>query len=541
MVGPPSGLRRRRHPGALGALRHQPAGSDRCRQAVQPCRCGDQGAGRRLQRQRQATAAALAGPAGCPATPDDDDADQPPERPVRFSDSALAFMFTDEHGEDLRYVPEWGTWLVFTGRAVARGPDRRRVRPARALCAREGNIAHRHHAEAAARQSPPRSTRRPPSPRSSGWPAITPRMCSRRTSSTPTPGTVSAVRNSYYLGDSPVGRPDRQRGKTTSPADHRRRRRMGVSGVAQVPAPRAGRRSGHDRLPATTVRVLPDRRVTEHALFFLYGSGANGKSTFANVLLEILGTGRTGYAAVAPMTVFTAQKFDQHPTELAMLQGKRLVIAHETEEGRAWATARIKTLTGGDPITARFMRCDFFTYEPQFKLLILGNHKPALRVTDTAMRRRLHLIPFTVTIPEAERDQALPDKLRAEYPQILAWMIRGAVAWRRGGLKPPASVVAATDDYFQDEDTFAQWLAECCVLDPSSERDAARAVRVLAVVVRGQRRIRRLPAPVGPAAGRRRRIGPRRRPTPRHRRQGAAPRLLSWHGIRVRTGAGGRP
>ena len=113
----------------------------------------------------------------------------------------------------------------------------------------------------------------------------------------------------------------------------------------------------------------------EHALFFLYGTGANGKGTFLNTLTGILGD----YARIAGMDTFTETSSDRHPTELAMLRGARLVTAQETDEGRRWAESRIKALTGGDPITARFMRQDFFTYTPQFKLLIAGNHKPGLR------------------------------------------------------------------------------------------------------------------------------------------------------------------
>lgn len=110
-----------------------------------------------------------------------------------------------------------------------------------------------------------------------------------------------------------------------------------------------------------------------------------------------------------------ATKGEQHPTDLASLQGARLVTAIETDSGRNWAESKIKNLTGGDRIAARFMRQDFFQFTPEFKLLIAGNHKPSLRSVDEAIRRRLHLVPFTVTIPEAERDLNLAEKLRAEW------------------------------------------------------------------------------------------------------------------------------
>src|SRR5438874_5430904 len=139
--------------------------------------------------------------------------------------------------------------------------------------------------------------------------------------------------------------------------------------------------------------------TSEHVLFFLYGRGANGKGVFLNTLRGIWGD----YATVAPMETFIESHNDRHPTELAGLRGARLVIAQETEQGRRWSESKIKALTGGDPISARFMRQDFFEFVPQFKLMIAGNHKPSLRSVDEAIRRRFHLIPFAVTIPPEER------------------------------------------------------------------------------------------------------------------------------------------
>jgi putative DNA primase/helicase len=197
--------------------------------------------------------------------------------------------------------------------------------------------------------------------------------------------------------------------------------------------------------------------TVEHGLFFCYGAGANGKGTYLNTLTGVFAS----YAAVAAMETFTATNSERHPTDLAMLRGARLVTAQETEEGRRWAEAKIKALTGGDPITARFMR-QFFTYIPQFKLLIAGNHKPGLQGVDEAIRRRLNLIPFAVTIPPAERDPLLPEKLKAEWPAILRWAIDGCLEWRRRGLDQPQAVRAATEEYLADEDAFGKWLDECC-------------------------------------------------------------------------------
>ena len=202
----------------------------------------------------------------------------------------------------------------------------------------------------------------------------------------------------------------------------------------------------------------------EHALFFAHGTGANGKGTTFETIAKIMGS----YARSAPMKTFTASKVEEHPTELAMLRGARMVMASETEEGRSWAEARIKQLTGGDKIPARFMRQDYFEFTPQFKLWIQGNHKPALRAVDEAMRRRFNLLPFTVTIPKEERDQNFLEKLTAELSGILAWMIEGCLMWQRDGLRPPQAVSQATDEYLKSEDALMQWFVESCVADASS-------------------------------------------------------------------------
>jgi putative DNA primase/helicase len=197
----------------------------------------------------------------------------------------------------------------------------------------------------------------------------------------------------------------------------------------------------------------------EHALFFLYGTGANGKSVFVNTLFTVLGD----YAAIAPMDTFMESRADRHPTDLAGLRGARFVAATETEQGRRWNESKIKEITGGDRVSARFMRQDFFTYLPQFKLVIAGNHKPAIRNIDEAMRRRLHLIPFTITVPPEKRDKQLQAKLLTERNGIFAWGVEGCLAWQREGLMPPQCVLDATDEYFEAEDALGRWLEERCV------------------------------------------------------------------------------
>ncbi|RWI92865.1 phage/plasmid primase, P4 family [Mesorhizobium sp.] len=200
----------------------------------------------------------------------------------------------------------------------------------------------------------------------------------------------------------------------------------------------------------------------EHALVFVCGDGGNGKSVWLNTMAGIIGD----YATTAAMETFTSSSTDKHPTDLAMLRGARLVTASETEEGRAWAESRIKSLTGGDVITARFMRQDFFSFVPAFKLTVVGNHQPVLRNVDDAMRRRFNIVPFNRK--PAKPDRELPDKLKAEWPAILRWMIEGCLDWQANGLVRPQSIIDATTGYFSEQDLFGQWLVEECDVEPSN-------------------------------------------------------------------------
>ena len=198
--------------------------------------------------------------------------------------------------------------------------------------------------------------------------------------------------------------------------------------------------------------------TSEHALVFVHGDGGNGKGVMINTVFGIM----ADYVANAVMDTFVVTRGDRHSTDLAMLDGARLVVATEVESGQTWAEARMKAVTGGDPITARFMRQDNFTFTPRFKLTISGNHKPALRGVDHSTRRRFNIVPFTRR--PAEPDRTLTEKLVAERPAILRWMIDGCVAWQRDGLGAPAAVTAATAGYFDAQDYFGRWIGERCLL-----------------------------------------------------------------------------
>lgn len=193
--------------------------------------------------------------------------------------------------------------------------------------------------------------------------------------------------------------------------------------------------------------------VKDHALLFFHETGGNGRGSFLNTTTSIL----NDYATKTPMSVFTDSKPDRHPTELAMLMGARLVVAQETNEGRKWDEQKIKTLTGGDRITARFMRQDFFTFIPKFILVIAGNHKPSIQNVDEAIKRRVHMIPFNVHIPKENCDPDLPDKLKAESTGIMQWLIEGVIQYQKNGLNPSKTVLKATETCFKDENSLQCW------------------------------------------------------------------------------------
>lgn len=199
----------------------------------------------------------------------------------------------------------------------------------------------------------------------------------------------------------------------------------------------------------------------EHALFYNYGTGGNGKSTTVNTLTGIF----ADYQRVAGMETFMASALPQHPTDVAGLRGARLVTAQEVQDGRRFDVAKIKALTGGDPIAARFMRGDFFEFTPTFKLWLSGNHKPALGTVDPGIRRRFHLIPFTQRVRDEDRDPALVGRLREEWPGILQWALDGCLAWQAEGLRAPAQVRDATEQYLAAEDSLQTWADEALERD----------------------------------------------------------------------------
>jgi len=196
---------------------------------------------------------------------------------------------------------------------------------------------------------------------------------------------------------------------------------------------------------------------------FFHGPGGNGKSVLLNVLMRIVGS----YGATATMDVFLDTQASRHSTDVAALDGARLVAGSEIDPGRYWAESRVKQLTGGDAVSARYMRQDNFTFVPVLKLTLLGNRKPSLHKVDDAARRRFNIVPLLYR-PERV-DRQLEKKLMAEAPAILRWMIDGCLDWQRNGLLRPAVVTAATGVYFEEQNLFDDWIAESCDLERGNE------------------------------------------------------------------------
>jgi putative DNA primase/helicase len=208
----------------------------------------------------------------------------------------------------------------------------------------------------------------------------------------------------------------------------------------------------------------------EHALLFIHGGGGNGKSVLLNTVSWIMGD----YAKTAAMDAFVETRGEKHSTDVAMLHGARLVAASEIARGRSWNENLIKALTGGDPITARYMRQDNFTFLPTFKLAVVGNHKPRLRSVNEAARRRFNIVPLDRT--PANPDPQLEDKLRAEAPAVLRWLIDGCLDWQEAnGLVRSQSVLEATEDYFATQDLFSQWLEDECDAEPGNRWKSERS------------------------------------------------------------------
>lgn len=203
----------------------------------------------------------------------------------------------------------------------------------------------------------------------------------------------------------------------------------------------------------------------EQCLFLLWGGGSNGKGTILNTIKAMLGT----YARQTDPATFLQQPNDKISNDLAVLASARLVCTSEVSENRRLSESLVKQVTGNDTVSARFLFQEFFEYVPQFKLFIATNHKPVIRGTDHAIWRRMRLIPFTVTIPDEAQDKQLGQKLRQEWPGILAWAVQGCLDWQRDGLQAPEAVTSATAEYRAEMDVVGRFLEERTLASPHAK------------------------------------------------------------------------
>jgi putative DNA primase/helicase len=208
--------------------------------------------------------------------------------------------------------------------------------------------------------------------------------------------------------------------------------------------------------------------VREEVLIFFFGPGGNGKGTFIETLLYVM----ADYGVTIPMTTLVETRNPEHPTEIAKLCGARLAVASETKEGNYWDTGRIKALTGGDRLTGRFMRQDYFDFDPTHTLVVSSNARPSLAQVDDALRRRVQEVPFSQRFDNPDR--TLKGRLRAEAEGILSWMVEGCLQWQEKGLDPPAEVVEASKENLVASDDLTRFMDDCCVRDLTTKTKSAR-------------------------------------------------------------------
>jgi putative DNA primase/helicase len=386
-----------------------------------------------------------------------------PDRARRVTEDALATEFTRRHHDELLYVNDWGRWLRWTGthwrleRTLAVFDLARTVAREAAATLRNEKLAAK--VEAAATVAA----------------IVTLARADRVHARLPEDFDTDP-----WVLNTPAGVIDLRTGETRP---HRRTDMLtkvtAVSPGAVVSPLWLGClrtwTCGDGELEAFLRRLAGywlTGLTVEEILALFWGPGGNGKTKYLEAIRYILGT---DYVTGVAMETLIITHGEQHPTDVADLRGKRLAVACETEEGRRLAEAKVKQLTGGDRLRARFMRRDFFEFDPTHKLVIVGNHKPQLRNVDDAMKRRLLLVPWSATIAPADRDPELAGKLRAEAPGILRWMLDGCAEWQRDGLRPPAIVATATEDYFATADVFQRWADDCLTFAPNATMPKAEA------------------------------------------------------------------
>jgi putative DNA primase/helicase len=389
--------------------------------------------------------------------------DEPPEQPYTVLGNARRLV--DEHGGDLRHVPQWGAWLTWDGCRWVEDHTGEVHRRAKGIV--DGFPAKL----AAIVDSDDRK-------KLFGWwmrsqtPAVLSGTVQLASTEPGIPVLVDALDADPWVLNTKDGALDLRTGTLSDSS--RSALCTKLAPVGHDPA--AGcpnwlafidwAMQGNAELVEFLRRAVGytlTGNVGEQVLFFLHGMGSNGKSTFLTVLQRILGD----YAFSAEADLLLAVGHERHSTGVADLHGRRMVIVQEIDEGRRLDEALVKRLTGGDAITARRMRQDNFMFEPSHKLWMAANHKPVVRGTDHAIWRRIRLIPFSATVADADKDPNLVTALMGEAPGILNWALTGCTEWRAGGLMAPEIVADATAGYRNEQDHIGRFLDACCTLDPS--------------------------------------------------------------------------
>jgi P4 family phage/plasmid primase-like protien len=393
---------------------------------------------------------------GPPAAP----TQQPAQGRSEFcTDLGNARRLIAQHGKDIRYVQEWG-WLIWNGRCWEidqTGEIERRAKETVLNIYKEAAAAPDHRREALAKHAI--------ASQSAARIAAMIRLAESEADVRLTPADFDTY---DWLLSCANGILDLRSGRLAAPA----RSYLLTRAVPTAYDPHATCPlflTFLDRIFDGKAELIAYiRRVMGYALtgstgaqcmFVLFGNGANGKSVLLNTLRALLGD----YARNAAPETFLQQQQDRIRSDLARLAGCRMVSTVELDEGRRLSEALVKQMTGGEVITARFLNKNEFEFTPHFKVLMATNHKPIIRGTDYAIWRRIRLIPFTITIPEHERDPLLSERLVAELPGILAWAVGGCLEWQAGGLQEPEEVQTATNEYRSEMDLIGQFLDDTCV------------------------------------------------------------------------------
>lgn len=375
------------------------------------------------------------------------------------TDTGNAQRFADRHGPDVHYVYSWRKWLVYDGK-------RWKIDSTGEVERRAKETARSIFEEAARTESDEKARELGKWALQSQSAARIQAMIELARSEPGIPVTPDELDQDPYLFNCSNGTIDLRTGE---PRSHSREDLISkITEVEYDPQAEAPTWEAFlERVqPNAAVRGFLKRAAgysatgdtSEQCMFINHGSGANGKSTGQEALMDTLGD----YAMKTPTEMLLAKRSEGVPNDIARLKGARFVAASETEDGRRLAESLVKDLTGSDTITARFMRAEWFDFRPTHKLHLATNHKPEIRGTDNAIWRRIRLIPWTVTIPIAQQDHDLPKKLRKERAGILRWIVDGAIEWYREGLKAPDEVRKATGQYRAEMDVQGNFVRECC-------------------------------------------------------------------------------